>query len=441
MKFDFSNRKLFNDIYLNLLFCTKRYQIIYGGRDSGKSDFVAQRIIILMLSEPFFRCVLLRKFYENIKDSQFQTIQDYIKMWKLEGYFHITTSPLKVVCKINGNSIAARGLDRNEEATKSMKDITCCWYEEADQIGMDAFLETTHSIRSSRTEQYYEFLTFNPQREKCWINDYFFPTKQDYEKADGNFHWINSTQNNTVILHTNYKDNRFCTPERADILESLKDIDDNHYKVKVLGLWGGALKGLVFNNWQTCDDIPDGADIAFGLDFGFNNPSALVMVGHFDKNLYLKELLYTNGKTPDEIAQIIFENFKDLIGRLPIIVDSAEPSLIKALRNHKYKFNAIAAIKGPGSVSKGIVEMKNFQIYITSESFNLQSEFEAYIWKPSYNGMLVDEPVQVFNHLIDASRYVVQTYGLKHWKRIKAETIYKSKSRRTGRSRPKNDFF
>lgn len=441
MQFDFSNKKLFNDIYIPFMHRLKRYNIIYGGRDSGKSDNIAQILIILMLSSNFFRFVLIRKFYTQIKDSQFQTIVDYIKIWNLEKFFHITYSPLRIVCKLNGNMIIARGLDSNEETTKSMKDLTGAWYEEADEISLDAFIETTLTIRSSRTNKYYEFLTFNPQREKSWINNYFFPAKQDYEMEDGNFDFVKSKREDTQILHVNYKHNRFCSPTRSAILESLKDVDINHYKVKALGLWGGALKGLVFDKWQTCTDIPENSDVAFGLDFGFNNPSALVMVGHSDRNLYLKELLYINGKTPDEIAQIIYDNFKDIIGKRTIVVDSAEPSLVKALRKPKYKFNATPAIKGPGSISKGIMEMKNFQMYVTQDSHNIHKELESYIWKPSYNGQQTDEPVQVFNHLIDASRYVVHTYGIKHWKKPKTETIHKSKSRRTGRSRSKADFF
>ena len=83
MTIDLSNTELYNTVYLPLLHDNNRYKIIYGGRDSGKSDFAAQANIIAMLNDEFFRLILLRRFYAHIKQSQFQTIVDYIRMWEL----------------------------------------------------------------------------------------------------------------------------------------------------------------------------------------------------------------------------------------------------------------------------------------------------------------------------------------------------------------------
>lgn len=414
MVFDFSNKELFNEIYIDFLHNLQRYNIAYGGRDSGKSDGIVEIIVIKMLESGFFRLVLTRKHYVQIKNSQFQTIVDYIKLWNLEKFFHITYSPLQIVCKLNGNMILARGLDSNEESTKSMKDITAIWYEEADEISLDAFLETTLTVRSSRTNKYYEFITFNPQREKCWINDYFFPPKQEYEKEDGLFHWVKSTKDNTQILHTTYKDNRFCTPERRALLESLKNQDENHYKVKTLGLWGGALKGLIYDKYKIHYSTPSGADIVYGMDCGFKNPTTLIEVAYYEGTIYLKELLYVTDKNPDDIAKILSEEFATIIGNNQIICDSANPGHIQAIASKG--FNIAPAIKGQGSVYNGIMEVKSYQISINGNSANLLREFNSYVWKKTNSNQPTDEPVKIDDHTPDAVRYAVQTYGAAVWK-------------------------
>ena len=411
---DLSNPDLYNHVYIPLLHDKKRYNILYGGRDSGKSDCISQLSIIHSMDDDFFRLILLRKYYASIKQSQFQTIIDWIRIWELSDLFHITTNPLLIVCRKNNNQILARGLDQPDN-TKSIKDPTAIWYEEADQISEDAMTESSLSLRSSSPNVILkEWISYNPRKEHIHINKNFFPEKHTYEKADGKFHWVKSTNPNATILHTTYKDNRFCTKDRIDRLESLKYQDENYYKVNTLGLWGGALKGLIYPDWTPVDEFPEGGDVVFGLDWGFNHPCALIMESYVgDMKLYLKELLYINNHTHQQLARLMVADYKELIGQKPIYVDSAAPELIKELKGSG--FNAIPTVKGPDSVYKGILLVKQFKLFITKDSPNLMKECQSYIWKGDRDGNLLDEPVKVDDHACDAVRYPVQSYGQKYW--------------------------
>ena len=40
-------------------------EFLYGGRDSGKSHFTAQKLIIDCLQLPYFRCIMIEKTYNN----------------------------------------------------------------------------------------------------------------------------------------------------------------------------------------------------------------------------------------------------------------------------------------------------------------------------------------------------------------------------------------
>jgi phage terminase large subunit len=407
-----------------LFYDENRYKILYGGRDSGKSDFVAQFFIISAIKEKFFRGLLIRKFYDSIRASQFQTIIDYIRLWELSTYFHITQNPITITCLINGNMILAKGLDKPDN-TKSIKDPTCAWYEEVDQIPESAFIDTTLSLRSSKTRKIFEFLTFNPRKEQSWLNAFFFPPKSTYEKPDGNFHWVKSLKNNVTILHTTYKDNKFCPKERASALEMLKYHDENLYKVNTLGLWGGAMKGLIYPNWIPVDDFPfSRGDEVFGLDYGHNNPTALVHLSFFENKLYINECFYVSKHTHRQIIELISSDFKNIIGKKPIIVDSEEPALIRELR--LAGFNVFPSSKGPNSVYHGIMLAKQFDFYITKKSTNIINEIQSYKWKEDKEGKLIDEPVKVDDHAMDAIRYAIQTYGARHWRKpATADIIYK----------------
>ena len=375
---------------------------MYGGRDSAKSYFAAQKVIIDTMRKPYSRFILVRKVYADIKDSQYQTIKDIVMAYGLMDHFHFIENPLRIVFKRNGNTIISRGLDK-EHKTKSIKDPTGVCYEEANEIRFNDFLKTTTSLRGGIIQ---EILTFNPELETEWINSYFFPNKQSYEKPDGKFHWVNSIRSDTTILHTTYKDNRYCTEQSVELLESFKETDENYYKIYSLGLWGGVLEGLIYENWEILETVPKEAEfIAYGLDFGFtNHETAIAKVYVNGKDLIIDEVLYGKGLSNIQIATAL----KDVkVGNNEVIADSAEPKSIAQLFD--LGINVFDAIKGKDSVLAGIHKVKEYNIKITAKSRNGIRELKHYRWKMDRNGVSLNEPIKMYDHLLDAVRYVVQT--------------------------------
>ena len=400
---DFSDPKIFNPVYLPLLNDTNRYILMYGGRDSAKSYFAAQKVIIDTMRKPYSRIILVRKAYAHIKDSQFQTIKDIVSSYGLMDYFAFVENPLRIIFKKNGNMIIARGLDK-EHKTKSIKDPTGVWYEEMNEIGFNDFLKTTTSLRGGIIQ---EIATFNPEMETEWINSYFFPAKESYEKADGNFHFVKSIRDDTTILHTTYKDNTYVTPQSAELLESFKDIDDNYYRIYTLGLWGGVLEGLIYDNWEIVDTpLPPsrGDAYAYGLDWGFtNDPTAIIRVDIGENTIYLDEILYKKGMTNQELCREMISAGID--GSDEIVADSAEPKSIQEL--YASGFNVHPALKGPDSIRAGISKIRQYKIKVTSRSRNLIRELKNYRWKMDKDGNSLNVPIDNFNHGLDAVRYVV----------------------------------
>lgn len=388
---------------------------MYGGRDSAKSYFAAQKVIIDTMRKPYSRFILVRKVYADIKDSQYQTIKDIVMAYGLMDHFHFTENPLRIVFKRNGNTILSRGLDK-EHKTKSIKDPTGVWYEEMNEIRFNDFLKTTTSLRGGIIQ---EIATFNPEMETDWINAYFFPNKQSYEKPDGNFHFVPSIRNDTTILHTTFRDNEHCTKQSIELLESFKETDENYYKIYSLGLWGGVLEGLIYENWEIIQNVPKEAEfIAYGLDFGFtNHPTAIAKVYVDGNDLIINEVLYGKGLSNIQIATTL----KDVgVGNDEVIADSAEPKSIAQLFD--LGINVIDAIKGKDSVLAGIQKVKEYNIKITANSRNGIRELKHYRWKMDRNGVSLNEPIKLNDDFLDGVRYVVQT-------RLMVRKIHVSKMR------------
>lgn len=219
--------------------------LMYGGRDSGKSLFEAQRLVLKCLSEDYFRYILIRKGANTIKDSQWQTIKDVVEEWNLESLFVFNISPLEIRC-INGNKFICRGLDEPAKL-KSISNPSGAWLEEGNQASEEDFIFLLSTLRSNEGNIKLDF-TFNPEADtpdftEFWIYKRFFShtveksfTKTtSFEVGDEQFHLTYRAH------HSTYHDNPFVTVQRKAIHESLKVSNYYWYNVFTLGEWGNRL--------------------------------------------------------------------------------------------------------------------------------------------------------------------------------------------------------
>ena len=164
---------------------------------------------------------------------------------------------------------------------------------------------------------------------------------------------------------------------------------------------------MIFQNWSVVQDVPDEVKRysrrSIGVDFGFSVDPAAVIDCYLNGNdLYLDELVYETDLINSVLAKRIKEHD---IGFTPAYCDSAEPKSITDLKNAG--INAKEAIKGHDSVRSGIDYLLGLNIYITRRSSNLILEFQNYTWRKDRNGKTLPEPIDDFNHGIDAVRYGV----------------------------------
>ena len=272
-------KSAFNDAFYPMLNNKDRVKLLWGGRDSGKSDYAALHKVIRCIKLPYFKCILVRKKYNWIKDSQYDLIKEIIYRYGLEQLFTFKLSPLEITCKLNGNKFIARGCDRPEKL-KSINNPTDAWYEEANQLAYQDWLTISKTIRGS--DDLEELFTFNPEPEEepedFWLFKQFFAGQ-----TSKSFRGVNEIEIDGetykryyTSLHTTYKNNKWCTPDRAADLEMMRD-DEYYYKVWVLGEWSQKIvENRFFNLYNGKEheskqvQYDPGKKVYVSLDFNLN---------------------------------------------------------------------------------------------------------------------------------------------------------------------------
>jgi phage terminase large subunit len=253
--------------------------------------------------------------------------------------------------------------------------------------------------------------TFNPINEQHWIRQSLFGDELQGKIESGQKFvrrkYSAEVDGETIdfymtVMHSTYKDNLYIDKAYKAQLESYIDRDKNFFNIYCLGMWGN-LKGLIFDNWSITRGWPEHPDDGgFGLDFGFAiDPSACVEVAFDGKDLYLREHLYETKLTNPMIAA----RLAPVAGQDLIVADCAEPKSITEIRNTGLMI--VPCAKGKDSILHGIQRIKQYNIKLDYNSPNLKKEFQSYKWAEKKDGTLTNKPADVFNHLVDATRYIV----------------------------------
>ena len=334
----------------------------------------------------------MRKVGSSVYDSIFEDVKQCLETWGLLGACKVNNSAYRIELP-NGAQFIFKGLD-NPEKIKSIKGISDVVMEEASEFTLDDYTQLTLRLRDKKHPNKQIYLMFNPVSKVNWVYNAFFVKKPK----------------NTVIYQTTYKDNRFLDEVTKENIEELADRNEAYYKIYALGEFA-TLDKLVFPKYKKqllnkdeLSHIPSD----FGLDYGFiNDPSAFmhVKIDEENKRLYIVEEYVKKGLTNDKIAEAI-----KALGYAKEIIraDSAEKKSNQELRNLDIP-RVIDVIKGPGSVMQGIQYILQYEIIVDERCVKTIEELENYTWKKDKTtNEYINEPVDSYNHCLDAVRYAVQ---------------------------------
>ena len=382
--------------------------LITGGRGSGKSfnasTFIERLTFEMTPVEKIVHQILYTRY--TMVSAGMSIIPEMMEKIDLDGttkYFKTTKTD--IVNKMTKSRIMFRGIKTssgNQTAKlKSIQGITTFVCDEAEEwTSEDEFDKIMLSIRKKGIQNRI-IIIMNPCDSNHFIYKKYIENTHKLVEIDGVQVQI-STHPNVLHIHTTYFDNlENLSPEFLKEVEDMKVSNPEKYAHVVIGRWADVAEGAVFKKWGIVKEFPQECKkVGIGQDFGFtNDPSAAVRCGIIDNRLYVDELFYET----DMLSSAIANRLKPF--SMKVFADSQDPRLIQEIKNRGV--NIYPVDKFPGSIKAGIDKIKDMEFFVTERSYNIITELRKYVWDKDKDGNYINEPVDEYNHLMDAIRYYV----------------------------------
>ena len=356
-----------------------RIKVIQGGTSASKTFSILAILIDKAIKNPNLEISVVS---ESIPHLRRGANKDFLKIMKETGRYiphHYNKTLLRYEFS-NGSYIEFFSADDESRLRGARRNIL--YLNESNNINYDAYLQL--QIRTDGEI----YLDYNPT-SRFWV----------HTEVIG--------QPDTELLILTYKDNEALSGEIVKQLEANRSKAltssywDNWCRVYLDGLTG-QVEGTIYTDFEVIDIIPEEARLlGWGLDFGFSNdPAALIGLYKYNDDIIVDEVIYQTGLLNTDLSNLM--KTYGVLGE--IYADSAEPKSIEEIR--RMGFNIKPAQKGPDSILNGIDILKRKRIHVTKQSVNLLKELNNYKWVTDKNGNKLNKPVDMFNHALDAVRYV-----------------------------------
>jgi len=280
--------------------------------------------------------------------------------------------------------------------------IAAAWL---DEIG-EHFEKTYHVIGDRlRTGEYRNLYGTGTPKGKNWVYDECVaPLENDPDATTTPVEsgQMLANEHMTAIKGVSTRANR-ATPE--DYKDSRERQHSGHsYKQEIQGEFVDP-EGVIYDWWDSelvTHELPeDYTRTLYGVDWGFNSPSAAVVILETSDGYHIADELYARGLTTQDLAGEL-DSLVSEWGTGPIYCDPAEPANIETLRRA-----GLNVKQAENDVLPGIqcVTSNRHGLTVHEQCRNWRNEIQGYEWK----GDGADKPVKANDHLMDAMRYALFT--------------------------------
>lgn len=391
-----------------------RYIAIKGSRRSKKSKTQAQKLIYQLIKYPLSNALVVRRYYNTLRDSCFAELKWAARNLGVYDYFDFCVSPMMITYKPTGQKILFRGVDDALKITSISVDVgVICfvWVEEAFEIEDEAdFNKIEESILGSCPAGLYKqiTLTFNPWSESTWIKGRFFDIKSP----------------DVLAMTTNYMCNEWLSDDDRRMFEDWRVNQPDRYRVSGLGEWG--VDGSVYFEEFRRDvhviepfAIPEHWLIYRAIDYGLDALACLYIAVDTSGCAYVCGEVYAHNLIVSDAARAI----KDGEMRRQDYTTYAPPDLWARMKNtgitvdEEFYKNGVMLTKSsnqriPGwlqlrerlKIVTGMQGEKTARLKIFSNCTNLIRCIST-IQKDSKNCNDVATEPHELTHLVDALRY------------------------------------
>jgi phage terminase large subunit len=344
-----------------------RFIINEGGSRSSKTYSLCQLLMVYCLQNPNKVVSIIRKTFPALRAT---AMRDFLEVLKEAGIYEKTSHNMSehIYTFPNGSIVEFFSVDDEQKIRGRKRHVA--WCNEANELFLDDFTQL-----NMRTEQKLIF-DYNPSDSTSWL--YELPKDE------------------SILIKSTYRDNPFLPDTIKRQIEDLKRTDEALYQIYALGEHAIS-KSNIYSNWTFLPHRPARfTQFVYGLDFGYNHPTALMRVYWHEKDIFIEPVIYesylTTSNLIDRMASL------DVEKETEIIADYARPEIIAEMNNAGYNVrNANKVVK------KGIDNIKTFGVFAMNDK-HLEKEYQNYKWK-KIGDQIMDEPVKLFDDAMDAVRY------------------------------------
>jgi len=347
-----------------------RFCVNQGGSRSSKTYSLCQVIIVYCLQNKGKTVSIVRKTFPALRAT---VMRDFFEIMRDLGIYEKSSHNMSEnIYKFpNGSIVEFFSVDDEQKIRGRKRDIGWCneanelWFEDFQQLNM-------------RTEGKLIF-DYNPSESASWL--YELPEEE------------------SILIKSTYKDNPFLPESIKRQIEDLRRTDEALYQIYALGE-KAISKSNIYSGWTFLKERPERfQNFVYGLDFGYNHPTALVRVYWHEKDIFIEPVIYESYLTTTQLIH----KFESLgIGKNDdILADYSRPEIIAEMQTSGYNVNN--ATKG---VKKGIDNVKTFGVFALDNPA-LKKEYDNYKWK-KVGDNITDEPVKLFDDAMDAVQYAVR---------------------------------
>lgn len=259
--------KITNDTFIPLVKNKSKFLITYGGRGSGKSRFIALKIIYLLINSEHCRVVLLRQTLSSVTESSFREICDLIVELNLSSMFTILKHNHQIHC-VNGNWAICRGMSEIHRV-KSLKDYTHAWFEEEVPNDFGAFQTVVTTLRTKKADYIQLMFSINPEVQgdykEHWFHQTFYTDIPELEHEAGHMYTgkvqIELEKDKIIeeeftVHWSDYTDNPHVPDNFKAQLVDYARTDPYRYLIWTLGKWGyKSREGLWYKKFNHATNI------------------------------------------------------------------------------------------------------------------------------------------------------------------------------------------
>lgn len=366
-----------------------RYLVVEGAAGSGKTIFAAHKTLMYALQHREARIGVFRYTLPSLRATAWLEIRNLLIKYHIPYHENKSEATIELA---NHAKIFFKSLD-DLKKIRSMN-LDYVYVEQMEEItDIETFIELDARIRSEvMMKDYGQFLmVVTPDNTGHWI----------YK----NFH--QNPLENSKVIHFHYTSNPFVGEDYIKRAEALKEIDYDSYLKLTLGQWG-KVGNLVYENWDIRESERGYEHYSLGMDYGYNNPSCVLLIGWYDGEPYVIDEVYESGLLNHELIQKTVEMLRRHALRPTTLNkcygDGAEPDRIQEFCD--YGFDTVPGIKDVIAKTNAV---KSVRVHIAKRCKHTIEEIQKYYFQKDKDGNILDKPVKFNDHAMDALGYAV--YG------------------------------